>query len=1013
MAVLADLVGRAAELGTLDRALAELDRGGSVDARAGGRARDRQDPPARRARRARRRARAPRARRARASELERDLPFWVFVDALDEYVAGLEPHRLDALDDEIRARARARLSLAVSFRRGAVDRALQHERYRTHRAVRELLELLAATKPLVLVLDDLHWADSASVELLGALLRRPPAAPVLIAMALRPRQLPERLSAALERAHRAGALAPRRAGRPHARPRPRAARRGGRRRGGSRALRRERRQPVLPRAARPLAGSSAPDAPAGVSSPLAGLDVPPAVAAALAEELALLSDGARRVLEGAAVAGDPFEPELAAAAAATSETWRRSRPSTSCSRLDLVRATDVPRRFRFRHPLVRRAVYESTPGGWRLGAHERSAEALAARGAPAAARAHHVERSARQGDAAAVASCARPARRPHSARPPAPRSGSAPRCGSCPTPRRPSARGAPARARAGAGRDAGGSPRRTRRCSRASRSSRPRRSRCACGSRRVRRRRAPARPPRARRTPASRARSTSCRPGVAGGGGADDRARGRRLLPHGLRRCASGPSGRSHRAAARRPAADRAAVARSRCGAASGPPRRPRHAARRRPRWSTPDRRGARRPPRRRRQPRRRRALPRPLRGGGRARRAGAGGRPRDRAGRVLPAPVPDSRAGSCCAGGWPKPPSCSTAPSRPRGCRATSRRWPGALQPLLAALAAGDLETALAAAEESVELRSGLRAEPRLRRRAWCSPPRCSRPATAGAVDVLVALRRRRRAPAHSRRLARQVPRAADPLLARARPPRRRRSARPPRAQARGRDAAAPHGARDGAIAPPRPSRSTPAARRAPPSARSPGRRRGRGRRPGRGRARADARRPRAGAGRRPRARGRRARAGGRRASTPAARSATATRPSASCAGSAATSTGARGRQGRGPASTRSPSASSRSRAWSSTARPTPRSRPSSSSARRPSRRTCATSSASSACPPASSWRAPSNAPIAPRTQPEATGVRIRCRESGLHLVRRRVDYTRINTSACCGLQQSPQAFI
>src|SRR6516165_1751893 len=71
--------------------------------------------------------------------------------------------------------------------------------------------------------------------------------------------------------------------------------------------------------------------------------------------------------------------------------------------LDLIRTTDVPRRFRFRHPLIRRAVYEATPGGWRLGAHERCAEALAARGASAAARAHHVERSARQGDLAAVA----------------------------------------------------------------------------------------------------------------------------------------------------------------------------------------------------------------------------------------------------------------------------------------------------------------------------------------------------------------------------------------------------------------------------------------------------------------------------------------------------------------------------------------------------------------------------------------------------------------------------------
>ena len=72
--------------------------------------------------------------------------------------------------------------------------------------MRALLEHLAKTRPLVLVLDDFHWADSASVELLGALLRRPPAAPVLIALAVRPRQMPERLAAALERAHRAAAL---------------------------------------------------------------------------------------------------------------------------------------------------------------------------------------------------------------------------------------------------------------------------------------------------------------------------------------------------------------------------------------------------------------------------------------------------------------------------------------------------------------------------------------------------------------------------------------------------------------------------------------------------------------------------------------------------------------------------------------------------------------------------------------------------------------------------------------
>ena len=72
--------------------------------------------------------------------------------------------------------------------------------------MRELLERLTATKPLVLILDDAHWADPATAELLGTILRRPPDAAVLIALADRPRHVPDRLSSALERAYRLGAL---------------------------------------------------------------------------------------------------------------------------------------------------------------------------------------------------------------------------------------------------------------------------------------------------------------------------------------------------------------------------------------------------------------------------------------------------------------------------------------------------------------------------------------------------------------------------------------------------------------------------------------------------------------------------------------------------------------------------------------------------------------------------------------------------------------------------------------
>jgi ATP/maltotriose-dependent transcriptional regulator MalT len=392
----APLVGRATELGVLERALAELEQGRPCALEFLG------EPGIGKSRllaelAARADEHAYIVLSGRASELERDLPFWVFVDALDEYVHALEPGRLDSLDDQARAELAGMLPSLVTLRGGS-ESALQDERYRAHRAVRELLGAVAAAKPLVLILDDVHWADSGSIELLGALLRSPPAAPVLIAVAARPRQLPERLAAALERAHRSDALV-----RAELDPltRDEAAELLGesvtatvatdlhRESGGNPFY--------LEQLARvPQRGAAA----GGARKPRSG-DVPAGVAAALTEELALLPESARRALEGAAIAGDPFTPELAAAAAGVSESEVID-ALDELLRLALVRITDVPRRFRFRHPLVRRAVYEATPGGRRLAAHERAAEALAAAGAPAAARAHHVEQAARQGDLAAV-----------------------------------------------------------------------------------------------------------------------------------------------------------------------------------------------------------------------------------------------------------------------------------------------------------------------------------------------------------------------------------------------------------------------------------------------------------------------------------------------------------------------------------------------------------------------------------------------------------------------------------
>lgn len=197
-------VGRSAEIDSLDRALGELDQGASAAVELVG------EPGIGKTRllaelAARADDRGHLVLSGSASELERDLPFSVFVNALDEYLRGIERSRLGALDDDVRTElAHVFPSLTALATKGEV--ALQDERYRSHRAVRALLEQLASTQPLVLLLDDLHWADSASVELVGALLRRPPAAAVLLALAVRPRHVAERLSIALDRAERADAL---------------------------------------------------------------------------------------------------------------------------------------------------------------------------------------------------------------------------------------------------------------------------------------------------------------------------------------------------------------------------------------------------------------------------------------------------------------------------------------------------------------------------------------------------------------------------------------------------------------------------------------------------------------------------------------------------------------------------------------------------------------------------------------------------------------------------------------
>ncbi|HEX8206371.1 MAG TPA: AAA family ATPase [Solirubrobacteraceae bacterium] len=319
----------------------------------------------------------------RATELERELPFALVVDALDGYLDALDPRSFERLaPDDLGELAAVFPSLRPLATAGPAP-STPAERFRAHRAVRDLVERIAARSPLVLLLDDLHWSDGASLELVAHLVRHPPEAAVLTVASFRSGQAPPGLCGAGVEALVLGPLAREEAARLVDAPAALYDASGG---NPFYLLQLARREKAVPAGGAPGADAAAP---------------PPAVAAAIAEELATLAPEARDFAQAAAVAGDPFDLDVAVATAGAEEPAALEALDELVAR-EVARPTEVARRFRFRHPLVRTAIYGSCTAGRRIVMHERAAAALAERGAPPTARAHHVEQSARHGDVAAV-----------------------------------------------------------------------------------------------------------------------------------------------------------------------------------------------------------------------------------------------------------------------------------------------------------------------------------------------------------------------------------------------------------------------------------------------------------------------------------------------------------------------------------------------------------------------------------------------------------------------------------
>ena len=178
---------------------------------------------------------------------------------------------------------------------------------------------------MVLVLDDLHWSDPASIDLLSSIARRGMPSGVLLALGYRTGRAPHGLVATLAAAGApmievtalsqsecralAGELEP----------------------AHQTAIFRE--SGGNPFYALALAGAARTPA-HSVSSDRLATDsgVPRPVAAALLEEFDALTPDARRLLDASAVAGDPFEPELAFAIAELNPRTRDDRAGRAAGR---------------------------------------------------------------------------------------------------------------------------------------------------------------------------------------------------------------------------------------------------------------------------------------------------------------------------------------------------------------------------------------------------------------------------------------------------------------------------------------------------------------------------------------------------------------------------------------------------------------------------------------------------------------------------------------------------------
>jgi len=230
----------------------------------------------------------------------------------------------------------------------------QAGRLRRHDTFVEALERAARGRPLLLVLDDLHWADDATLDFLRHLTGRGTEVPLLVLATSRPgahAALAHELEAA--EIELAGLTLDETEALVHGR-------------GDAEALRRR-------TGGNPFFLEAVLDA--GATG-----ELPIGVAELVTERVASLGEHVREILQAAAIVGREFDVELAAAVAVRDLDETLAALDAAAGARLVTPTAENARRVGFVHALVQEALVQAAPAGERARLHARALEALGLRG---------------------------------------------------------------------------------------------------------------------------------------------------------------------------------------------------------------------------------------------------------------------------------------------------------------------------------------------------------------------------------------------------------------------------------------------------------------------------------------------------------------------------------------------------------------------------------------------------------------------------------------------------------